>query len=155
MQIRNIAIVVVIALSAVVWAAEGERVAVVVSSRNPATNISMAALREIYQCERTSWQTGQKITLFSRAAGSPEHATLLRSIFRMNEPEFNQFWVMKDVRGEGSCRVTNLPSKGMTLAAIQSMPGAIVLVRRSDLTPEMKVLKVNGKDIDDPDYPLE
>ena len=57
--------------------------------------------------------------------------------------------------GEGSCRVTGLPSKGMTMEAVHTRPGALALIRVSDLTPEMKVLSIDGRKPDSPGYALQ
>lgn len=132
-----------------------EPVAVVVSPNNSTTNITIDRLREIFQCDRTTWPSGEHVAVFTRPASTTEHNVMLRSIFRMGESDYKQFWVVKQMRGEISCKVTELPSKGMTIEAVRSFNGALALVRRSDLTKDMKVLSVNGKRPDDADYPLQ
>jgi len=47
-----------------------------------------------------------------------------------------------------------LPSKGILLEGLHSYPGAIGLIRETDLTPQMRVLTVDGKHLGDTDYPL-
>ena len=131
-----------------------EPIAVVVNSKNPVSRISMSDLREIFSCERTSWPSGKRIRLFSRMSNSPEYAVMLKTIYRMSESDYRQYWVLRQVRGESSCRATELPSKGITLEALRTYPGAIALIRHSDVTAEMKVLSVQGKKPENPEYPL-
>jgi hypothetical protein len=134
---------------------QGPRIAVVVNRENPATDISLPALRDFFQCEKSYWRTGQRAMAFTRQPGSPEHEMMLQTIYRMTQAEYENFWVMKQIRGESSCRVTELPSKGIVLEGVRSYAGAIALVRDADLSPEMKVLSVNGKHLQDADYPLQ
>jgi hypothetical protein len=130
------------------------RVAVVVNPSNPARDITLSALRDFFQCEKLYWGTGQRANVFTRQPGSPEHQVMLRTLYSMNQADYEKLWVMKQMRGETSCRVTELPSKGILLEGLRTYAGAIGLVREAEVTPEMKVLTVNGKHIRDADYPL-
>jgi len=132
----------------------GPRIAVVVNPANPATDISLPSLRDFFQCEKSYWRGGQRAMAFTRQPGSPEYQVMLQAVYRMHQAEYQQFWVMKQMRGESSCRVTELPSKGIMLEGLRSYPGAIALLRDSDVTPEMKVLTVDGKRVQDANYPL-
>lgn len=142
-------------LCAAYASSQSQPVAVVVSPNNPLNNITMAKLRETFQCERASWPSGERISPFSRFENTLEHEVMLRAIFQMSEADYNQFWVMKQIRGETSCKVTGLPSKGMTIEALKARRGAIALIRLSDVTAEMKVLLVDGRKPDNPAYALQ
>jgi hypothetical protein len=131
------------------------RVAVVVNQGNPARDITLPALRDFFQCEKLYWRTGERAMVFTRQVGSPEHQVMLRAVYKMNQSDYEKLWVMKQMRGETSCRITELPSKGIVQEGLRTYPGAIALVRDSDLTPDMKVLTVNGKFMQDADYPLQ
>jgi ABC-type phosphate transport system substrate-binding protein len=155
MKTKQIIVALLLCFSSACVYGQSDPIAVVVNPSNPLTNISMAKLRETFQCERTSWPSGERIALFSRYESTIEYTVMLREIYKMSEAEYKQFWVMKQVRGEGSCRVTGLPSKGMTMEAVRSRPGAIALVRVSDVTPEMKVLSIDGRKPDSPGYALQ
>jgi hypothetical protein len=130
-------------------------VAVVVNPANPATDISLPTLRDFFQCEKLYWRTGQRVMAFTRQPGSPEHWIMLRAIYKMDQAEYQNLSVMKQMRGETSCRVTELPSKGILQEGLRSFAGAIALVRVADVTREMKVLTVDGKHIQDAAYPLQ
>ena len=131
-----------------------EPVAVVVQTNNPVNSISMSNLREMFQCDRSAWPSGTRVKLFSRGVGTPEHNSMVRVLYHSSENEYNQMWVMKQIRGETSCKPTELPSKGMTIEALRAFPGALALIRLSEVTPEMKIVSVDGKKPDSPDYPL-
>jgi ABC-type phosphate transport system substrate-binding protein len=139
---------------AVVNAFGQEPIAVAVNSKNPINNISMLDLRDIFECDRTTWASGSRIVMFSRMSNTPEYDVMLKIIYKMSEGDYRQYWVMRQVRGESSCRATELPSKGITMEALRIYPGAIALIRVSDITPEMKVITVEGKKPDSTNYPL-
>jgi len=146
---------VLVLLCSICLAQEGTRIAVVVNPANPATDISLPALRDFFQCERLYWRTGQRAMAFTRQPGSPEYRIMLQTVYRLSQPEYEKLWVMKQMRGESSCRVTELPSKGIVQEGVRSYVGAIALIRDAEVTPGMKVLTVNGKRIQDADYPLQ
>ncbi|HEU5400797.1 MAG TPA: hypothetical protein VFU86_05540 [Terriglobales bacterium] len=131
-----------------------EPIAVAVNSKNPVNNLNMSDLRDIFECDRTTWTSGDRIVLFSRMSNTPEYAVMLKSIYRMTESDYRQYWVMRQVRGESSCKATELPSRGITRDALRMYPGAIALIRLSEVMPDMKVISVQGKRPDDPGYPL-
>jgi len=131
-----------------------EPIAVVVPAGNPVGNVSMAQLREMFQCERSVWSSGPRVRLFSRGSGTPEHEAMLRAIYRVSASDYSQMWVMRQVRGETSCKPTELPSKGMTIEALRAFPGAIALIRVSEVTAEMKIVTVDGKKPESSEYPL-
>ena len=135
--------------------AQSVHIAAVVNAGNPARDISMSALRDFFQCEKLYWHNGPRAMIFTRQTDSPEHRVMLRRLYSMDQAEYEKLWVIKQMHGETSCHVTELPSKGMLLEGLRSYPGAIGLIRESDLTPEMKVLTVDGKHLADSDYPLQ
>lgn len=134
------------------WAQEP--VAVVVNQSSPTTKLTMAKLRELFRCERSNLPGISQIKIYTRPSGTTEHTVMLREIFKMQDGEYRQFFAMKQMRGETDCRVTELPSRGMTMEALRGAPGAIGLVRQSEILPDMKVVSIDGKVPTDPDYAL-
>ena len=78
---------------------------------------------------------------------------MLHSVFGMNESEYQQLWVMKQMRGEFlPAHRTALKRHGAGSATLYA--GALALVKEPDLIPGMKLVPVNGKHMQDADYPL-
>ncbi len=152
MKRKKLVVLLLLVLS-VAQAYDQEPIALVVPANGRVSNISMKQLRDLFQCESSSWPSGHP-KLFSRASGTPEHTAMLREIYRMTESDYQQMWVMKQIRGESWCKPIELPSKGMTLEALRAFPGALVLIRSSEVTPEMKVLAVDGLKPESSGYPL-
>jgi hypothetical protein len=123
--------------------AQAEDVAVVVSSGNPATNISLGDLRKFFAGAKRHWPSGQSITLITRGPGCPERLVLLR-LLAMSESEYKHYWITQVFRGEADAEPLIVPSVGMQREALNVFPGAISLVNVQDVKPGMKVIKVDN-----------
>jgi len=134
--------------------AQGQRMAVVVSSRNSLTNLQISDLRKVFMGDRKSWPDGSIIKLLTRSPGTSERAALLK-LMGMSETEYKQYWTAKIYRGEAEAEPIVLPSFGMQKEALVIYPGGIALMTATDVKPGIKVIKVNGKLPDENGYPLE
>jgi ABC-type phosphate transport system substrate-binding protein len=133
--------------------AQTEDVAVVVSRKNPVTNISSRELRQIFGGDRHSWSSGLPIKLFVRAPGAHERFVLL-TLFGMNESEYKRYWISKVFRGEAQAEPITVFSNDVQRQAVLVYPGAVALVEARDLRPGMKVVKVDGRMPGEDKYPL-
>lgn len=133
--------------------AQNSDVAVVVSSSNSVSNLTMGELRKILGGEKRTWANGTVIKLLVRGPATRERTVLLH-LLGMNESSYKQYWVAQIYRGDASEEPITLPSNGMQREAINTFPGSIALVSANDVKPGMKVVKINGKISGDPQYPL-
>jgi len=143
----------VFSLASGIAAAQVEDVAVVVSSGNPAANISRSDLRKIFAGMKRSWPSGEPVKLVTRGSGCIERLALLR-LLEMSEGEYKQYWTAQIYRGEVDAEPLVIPSIGMQKEALKLFPGAITLVNAADVKPGMKVIKVDGFLPGTPGYPL-
>lgn len=132
---------------------EDQEVAVIVNPSNPVEAISLADLRKIFAGEKQSWG-GRPISLFVRGPGARERDVLLNRVLKMNESEYQQYWVKKVYSGEAPRQPLALLSNGMQLEAIRAEKGAIALISVQDIHPGVKVLKVEGRAPGMSGYPL-
>jgi hypothetical protein len=123
--------------------AQAEDVAVVVSSGNPATNISLGDLRKFFAGAKRYWPSGQSIKLITRGPGCPERLVLLR-LLAMSESEYKHYWITQVFRGKADAEPLIVPSVGMQRTALDVFPGGISLVNVRDVKPGMKVIKVDN-----------
>jgi hypothetical protein len=123
--------------------AQADDVAVVVSSRNPATNISLGELRKMFAGTKRSWPGGQPVKLVTRGPGCPERLVLLK-LLAMSEIEYKQYWTGQVFRGEADAEPLTVPSVGMQKEALTVFPWAISLVNVREDKPGMKVIKVDS-----------
>jgi hypothetical protein len=124
--------------------AQNGAIAVVVSEKNPTTDLRFSDLRQIFAGEKRTWSNGTSIKVFVRGLGTPERAALL-DLLKMTESEYRQHWVAQVFRGEAQSEPIVLPSNGMQREAVLAFPGAIELVKMEEVKSGMKVLKVDGR----------
>lgn len=133
--------------------AQGTDVAVVVSTKNSVTGMTVPELRKILSGEKHSWNGGKPIVIIVRGTKSHERNTLLR-LLRMSEDNYKSYWRSQIFRGEATGEPIAVPSNGMQREAIAVYPGGISLVESQDVKPGMKVILLDGHLPGDPDYPL-
>jgi ABC-type phosphate transport system substrate-binding protein len=138
-------------LSSVV--AQTSVVAVVVSEKNPVTNLSIPELRKLFAGEKHFWTGGLSVKLFVRAPEAYERAVLLK-LLGMSESEYKHYWTAQVFRGEAQAEPVALFSNGMQKEALAVYPGALALVSFQDVKPGMKVVRVDGHLPGDAGYPF-
>ena len=152
--VKQILLLVVLALAAASgMSAQGRSIAVVVSSRNSSSSLSVGELRKIFSGEKRNWPDGTKVKLISRAPGTLERSALLKLLGK-SEAEYKQYWTGKVYQGDADSEPLVLPSVGMQKEALNAYPGAIALFDHVNVKPGMKVLKIDGKMPEDSGYPL-
>ena len=133
---------------------QSQDVAVIVNPKNNVDNLSMAELAKIFRGERQYWRTDLPVLVLLRAPGSYEREVALRSIFRMTESQYKQYWISRIMRAEATSPPAELYSNGMTKEGVTSIPGSIACISASDVKPGVKVVRINGHLPGEPGYPL-
>jgi ABC-type phosphate transport system substrate-binding protein len=129
-------------------------VAIVVHKSNPVDNLSLAELRRIFLLETQTWPHGRKITVILREPGQPERAQAIRLICSMSPREYDRHVLFKTFRGDIIVGPRSIRTASAMLRFVFNAPGAIGYVAAGELDDSVKVLRIDGKSIDDPDYPL-
>lgn len=131
-----------------------QAVAIVVNPHSTVSNLSFAELRRIFLGQQQFWPDRSKITLLVRAPVSPERAVVLDQIYRMDEDQFRQYWIGKMFRAEIAGGPKIVYSSDMAINLVGAIPGSITFVLASAVTPNSKVLRIDGKLPSDAGYPL-
>jgi len=132
----------------------GQDIAVIVNPKNNVDNLSMAELAKIFRGERQYWRTDLPVLLLLRTPGSYEREVALRSIFRMTESQYKQYWISRIMRAEATAPPAELYSSGMTKEGVSSISGSIACINASDVKPGVKVVRINGRLPGEAGYPL-
>lgn len=128
--------------------------AIVVHKDTEVDNLSMSELRNIFLANQQFWSNRKRIILLVRAPQSDERDYVLNRIYRMDEPQFRQYWIAKMFRAEVPRGPKIVFSSGMALDLVVAIPGSISFMRADEVTDEVKVMRVNGKLPSDEGYPL-
>jgi ABC-type phosphate transport system substrate-binding protein len=129
-------------------------VAIVVNPKDAVTDLSFAELRRIFLGEQQFWPDRSKVTLLVRAPVAHERAVVLDEIYRMDEDQFRQYWIGKMFRAEVAGGPKIVYSSDMAMNLVGMIPGSITFVLASAVTPNSKVVRIDGKLPSDPGYPL-
>ena len=121
-----------------------EPLAIIVNKSNPVDDLSSAELRKIFLAERRTWPGGRRITIVMREPGGAERETLLRSVCRMSDSEFNKYFMQLSFTGEAQITPKVLATSGGVLRFVFNVPGAIGYVRAGELDGGVKAVRIDG-----------
>jgi ABC-type phosphate transport system substrate-binding protein len=131
-----------------------ESVAVIVNQANPIDDLTLKDLRTVFLGERSHWPNGRRITLVMMDPGLVERKAVLRDVCHMSESEFSRHFLQGLFTGEVFASPKTLSTPVGVRKFVFNVPGAIGYVKASDVDGSVKVIKINGRSVADPDYPL-
>jgi ABC-type phosphate transport system substrate-binding protein len=150
-------ILIFMVLSAAALHAQSSRggdIAVVVHPDTPVSDLNMADVRKVFLGERQYWNSKLPVILLVRAPVAREREIVLRTIYKMTESQFKQFWVAKIFRSEAVSAPKIVYSTDMTQQIVSAVPGSIAFMDAKAVGPGLKVVKVDGLLPGEPGYPL-
>ena len=133
---------------------KGTDLAIVVHPGTPVSGLSFSELRQVFVGDRQYWSHDMPVVLLIRAPNTAERNAVLKTIYRMTEPQFKQFWIAKIFRAETAIPPKIVYSSDSTNQLVESVPGAIAFMVASDVRPGLKVVRVDGHLPGEPGYPL-
>jgi ABC-type phosphate transport system substrate-binding protein len=128
--------------------------AVIVNRSNPTDALGRRELRALFLGERTTWPHGRRVTLVLREPGQPERAAALRLIYGMSEDDLTRHFIHQTFTGGNASGPRALATAEGVKRFVFNVPGAIGVVRLTDLDDTVKVLKINGAAPGEPGYTL-
>ena len=129
-------------------------IAIVVHKDSVVDNLSLVELRDIFLANKQFWPDRSRIILLVRAPKSDERDFVLNTIYQMDEAQFRQYWIAKMFRAEVPRGPKIVFSTDMTRELVVAIPGSISFINASEVTGDVRVLKVDGKLPSDAGYPL-
>ena len=129
-------------------------IAVVVRPDNPVDDLSFADIRKLLMGDRQFWTSSLRVTLLIRAPAARERDVVLKTIYRMSEAQFRQYWISKVFRAEATSGPKIVYSNEMATELVAAIPGSVAFVDASQVPKGLKVLKIDGKLPSEKGYPL-
>jgi hypothetical protein len=129
-------------------------IAIIVHPSNDVPDPSTEELRAIFRLARQFWPSGRRVSLLLPPSGSVEKAVLLDRLYGTDDAELRKFWVGQLFRGTIPAIPSTLRSIEAVIAAVRASEGGIAAVPVSAVPPDVRVLRIDGKEPRDPDYPL-
>jgi len=153
-RLRLFTLVIFVTLLPVQPALGAADIAVVVRPDTPADNLSFSEIRKLLLGDRQFWNSNLRVTLLIRAPAARERDVVLKTIYRMSETQFRQYWISKVFRAEASSGPKIVYSNEMAAELVNALPGSVAFVDATQVPRGLKVLKIDGKLPGDKDYPL-
>jgi len=121
-----------------------EDVAFVVNKANPTDTLSMAQLKKILLAKDAQWPNGKKITIYMGAPGQPERSSALKIACGMSETDFYLQYMHAAFVGETAEPPKVAASAAQAKQAVAAAPGAMAVIRASEVDDTVKVVKIDG-----------
>jgi hypothetical protein len=127
--------------------------AVIVSPDSKLTNISTADLRRVFQSERLTDPDGTRLIPLNHPPKTVDRVGFDEVVLGMDAEAVGRFWIDRKIRGQSGPPRT-VESLATLRRVVEKLPGAIGYIRPSQLSNEVRAIRVDGKLPEDPGYPV-
>jgi ABC-type phosphate transport system substrate-binding protein len=131
-----------------------ECLAILVNRSNPVENLSFAELRKVFLGEQNHWSDGHRITVVMLESGKPERQVVLTLIYRMDDRDFNAYFLHHVFTGDVHAAPTTLATPTEVLKFVSNVQGAIGYLRTTAADESVKVVRVDSVLPCDKDYSI-
>ena len=135
-------------LLAVAFPAAGQTYAVVVHPANPVSNLTVAALRDLFGGAVTHWPDRSKVVLVHRATGSPANRFLIDRFLKTSWQDYKRSMEGLEFQGQEPVVIRVLNSDAAACKFVFNVPSAVAVIESaSAAVPEcrdVRVLKIDG-----------
>jgi ABC-type phosphate transport system substrate-binding protein len=135
-------------------AAGDDSLAIVVNRANPVDSLSFPELRKIFLGEQDHWSNGRRITVVMLEPGKVERQAVLAQIYKMDEKDFNQYFLHSMFTGELHAAPKALGSSTEVLKFVFNIPGAIGYLKSSEVNDSVKVVRIDSRLPGEKDYAI-
>jgi ABC-type phosphate transport system substrate-binding protein len=128
--------------------------AIIVNKAAPVSALSGDDLRVIYLGRRETWSDGSKVIAIVPALETPEAQMLLKTVCHMAPGDYKKYFMQMAFQGKSFAMVKTAPSAAVVKALVSQTPGAIGVVRVSQVDTSVNVVKLDGVTPGEPGYKL-
>jgi hypothetical protein len=132
-------------------AVASEGTVLIVNGSSPITDMPLAIVEKLLKADLRSTPDGGKCTLILPKDGSKELDVLLDKVYKTDANGFKKFWVNQVFQNIISS-IPRSASSRVTVKIITDDPTGIGVVNAKDVLPGVKIINVDGKGPDAPDY---
>jgi hypothetical protein len=134
--------------------AEGaaEPLAVVTGKQSGLSELSLYQLKRLFLGDAVSGSGGELIAL-NRDAKGAERIGFDNSVLGMSPDAAARYWIDRRIRGQSGAPRAVEPA-AVVQKVVVKLPRAVAYVRLRDVSPEVQVLRIDGRAPGDPGYPI-
>jgi hypothetical protein len=147
-----------LAAASTLWLTEGRasadptRLQLITSKSNGLTDLSLANLRQAFYGKQVLVGS-MKLVPLNHPPGTADRVVFDRVVLGMGPEEVGRYWIDQKVRG-GDSPPRTIESVGLLLRVVAALPAAVAYVREGFSTPDLKIVRLDGRLPSDPRYPL-
>ncbi len=125
--------------------------AVIVAPTSKLSNISAGDLKRVFQSERLTDPEGNRLIALNHPPKTVDRVGFDQAVLGMDAEAVGRFWIDRKIRG-GNGPPRTVESLTTLRRVVEKLPGAIGYLRPGQLTNEVRVIRVDGKLPEDPEY---
>jgi hypothetical protein len=141
------------AAAAPVLGGQKVRLAIVVAKDSPISDISFYDLKRLYQGEAVD-ANGKRLIPLNLFPQSEDRVRFDRAVLGLSPEDVSRYWIDRKIRGQSGAAKSR-ESSDLVKRVVLRVDGAIGYARLSELKPDVKVLRVDGKTPKDSGYSVE
>jgi ABC-type phosphate transport system substrate-binding protein len=131
-----------------------DSLAIVVNRSNPVDSLSFPELRKIFLGEQDHWSNGRRVTVVMMEPGKVERQVVLMQIYKMDEKDFNKYFLHNMFTGELHTAPKALGGSAEVLKFIFNVPGGIGYLKASEVDDSVKVVRIDSRLPGEKDYAI-
>jgi hypothetical protein len=130
-----------------------EPLAVVVGKQATFDALSLPELKRLFMGESVVGPQGQKLIPLNRDSKSAERVGFDRTVLGMSPEAVARYWIDRKIRGQSSAPKAIEPA-AVLQRVVAKLGGAIAYVRSKEVSPDVKIVRIDGKRPGDAGYPI-
>jgi hypothetical protein len=139
--------------SSLASAAAGKHLVIIMGASSPVTDVSSAVLRRAFLGEAADMGGGKRFIALNHPPSSAVRVSFDKLVLGLSAEQVGAFWIDRKIRAESSAPRA-VPSPELAARIVASLPGAVTYATPELVTPQVKVLTVDGKAPGSAGYPL-
>ena len=132
--------------------AAGKPLVVVAATSSPFQDISVGELRRAFMGEAVTLE-GKRLIPINHPLATPLRDRFDLLVLGLKPDEVGRFWVDRSIRAQSPPPKT-VQSSELAVRIAMSLPGAITYAAPESLNDKLRALKIDGKALGQPGYPL-
>jgi hypothetical protein len=130
---------------------------VVVNKSNSVESLSLAQLRKLILGDVRAWQDRKNVSFVARDPSTKDFQCVLSAVVRQSVAEYHRYVINAEFRGDEPMNIQVVDSDTNAARAVSGSAGAFALVEANSLPAlgsSVKVIRIEGKSLGQPGYPL-
>lgn len=130
---------------------------VVVNKSNAVESLSLAQLRKLILGDVRTWQDRKQASFVARDPSTKDFQCVLSAVVRQSAADYHRYVISAEFRGDEPMSIKVVDSDASAARAVSSSPGAFAVIEANSIPTlggSVKVLRIDGKELGQPGYPL-